>query len=134
MPEPEQTAPAPEQTASAPEQSPEQLLDTIYRHVAERMQNGATAAEVEKELLDMGLEAETAATIVANIKQAITKVKVDAGRKNMLYGALWCIGGLIVTVISYQAAEGGGKYVLAWGAILFGAIQFFRGLAQSTGD
>jgi hypothetical protein len=48
----------------------------------------------------------------------------------MLYGALWCIGGLVVTVISYSAANAGGRYVLAWGAIIFGAFQFLRGLFQ----
>ena len=49
----------------------------------------------------------------------------------MFRGALWCGGGILVTVVTYLAAEnspGGGTYVVAWGAILFGAIQFFRGL------
>jgi hypothetical protein len=54
----------------------------------------------------------------------------------MMFGALWCIGGLLVTVLTYQAAAGGegGKYVVAWGAMLFGAIQFFRGVMQTSGD
>jgi hypothetical protein len=29
-----------------------------------------------------------------------------------------------------MAMEGGGTYIVAWGAIIFGAIQFFRGLIQ----
>jgi len=29
---------------------------------------------------------------------------------------------------------GGGTYVVAWGAIIFGAIQFFRGVSQSAGE
>jgi len=51
--------------------------------------------------------------------------------KRMLHGALWCIGGVAVTAFTYMAAAsgpGGGTYVVAWGAIVFGAIQFFRGL------
>ncbi|MCX6830010.1 MAG: hypothetical protein NT002_12135 [candidate division Zixibacteria bacterium] len=58
----------------------------------------------------------------------------NAGQKNMLVGALWCIGGIIVTVATYQAAvsRGGGTYFITWGAILFGAIQFFRGLIQAS--
>jgi hypothetical protein len=57
-----------------------------------------------------------------------------AGRKNMLYGALWCLGGIVITALSYQAAaKAGGRYVLAWGAIVFGGIQFIRGLLQSLG-
>ena len=45
----------------------------------------------------------------------------------MLHGALWCGGGILVTGITYLAASGGGTYFLAWGAIVFGAIQFFHG-------
>jgi hypothetical protein len=58
----------------------------------------------------------------------------EQAKKNMLYGALWCIGGIVVTAATYSSAEGGGRYVVAWGAIIFGAIQFFRGLAQLGGS
>jgi len=52
-------------------------------------------------------------------------------RKNMLSGALWCIGGIIVTVATYGAASsGGGTYFVAWGAIAYGAIQFITGIYQ----
>jgi len=56
-----------------------------------------------------------------------------AGQKNMIYGACWCIGGLAVTLLSLAAASGpgGGRFIMAWGAIIFGAIQFFKGAAQA---
>lgn len=47
--------------------------------------------------------------------------------KKMLHGALWCGGGILVTGITYLAASGRGTYVVAWGAILFGAFQFIQG-------
>ena len=69
-----------------------------------------------------------------------TKIKVIAeaaritnalGKKNMLYGALWCIGGTIITVGTYTAASsGGGTYFITWGAIIFGALQFLQRLYQ----
>jgi len=46
----------------------------------------------------------------------------------MIYGALWCGGGILITALTYTMAIGGGTYIIAWGAILFGAIQFFKGL------
>ncbi len=58
----------------------------------------------------------------------------DAASKNMLIGGLWCGGGLIVTIATYSAASGGGSYVVAWGAILFGGIQFMRGLGGYFAD
>lgn len=54
----------------------------------------------------------------------------DSGKavKKMIFGALWAIGGTIGTVLSYSAASGGGKYMVFWGAILFGAVDFLIGL------
>jgi len=54
-----------------------------------------------------------------------------AANKRIFWGAVWCGGGILVTVLSYAAAASspvGGTYVIAWGAILFGAIQIFRGI------
>jgi hypothetical protein len=61
------------------------------------------------------------------------KAKRNIGAKNMLYGALWCGGGLVVTGISYSMAtsgSGGGTYFVTWGAVIFGAYQFVKGLVQ----
>jgi hypothetical protein len=52
----------------------------------------------------------------------------------MIFGGLWCVGGILVTAVTFAGAAGagGGTYVVAWGAILFGAIQFFRGMSQAA--
>lgn len=55
----------------------------------------------------------------------------EAGQRNMLIGGVICLIGLAVTAVSFMAAQGGGGFILAWGAILFGGIQFFRGVAQA---
>jgi hypothetical protein len=112
-----------------------QALEDAYRFAGQQMRNGVALAVIEKSLIERGLDAETAAIAISNLKQAKAKALKNAGHKNMLHGALWCIGGIVVTALSYQAAAnaGGGRYVLAWGAILFGGIQFFRGLIQSLG-
>ena len=59
-----------------------------------------------------------------------SEAKRKAGVKNMLVGAAWCIGGTVITAVTYSTAKGGGTYVVAWGAIVFGAIQFLKGLFQ----
>ena len=69
------------------------------------------------------LEAET--PVVEGSPDALAD---DRARRDMLVGGLWCLGGIAVTVLTYSAASGGGTYFVAWGAIVFGAIQFFRGL------
>jgi hypothetical protein len=49
----------------------------------------------------------------------------------MIYGALWAVGGTAATVgtlVSASHKSGGGTYFVAWGAIIFGIIDFIRGL------
>lgn len=117
------------------EPTPEQVVESIYRFVAEQMHNGVAPSEIKKVLIENGLSEETAATVINNMKEAQAQAHKEAGKKNMIFGALWCIGGILVTALTYQAASsGGGSYVVAWGAIVFGAIQFFRGVAQSAGE
>jgi hypothetical protein len=48
--------------------------------------------------------------------------------KDVLYGGLWFAGGLIVTLVSVSSGRGG---FIAYGAVIFGGIQFFRGLMKS---
>ncbi len=54
----------------------------------------------------------------------------------MRSGAAWCAGGIIVTFITYiVAASGpfGGTYVIAWGAIVWGAVRFIQGWSARNG-
>jgi hypothetical protein len=51
--------------------------------------------------------------------------------RRMIFGLLWFAGGTVVTLGTYISAAqnpNGGHYFIAWGAILFGALDFFVGL------
>jgi len=53
-----------------------------------------------------------------------------AAQRQMALGALICIVGIAVTLCTFSAASSsstGGTYVVAWGAIIFGAYRFYRG-------
>ncbi|MDR3094395.1 MAG: hypothetical protein LBU62_07140 [Bacteroidales bacterium] len=65
--------------------------------------------------------------LYAQILEEKKSAKKKKANKDMIAGALWCIGGTIVTVMTYSAASSGGRYMVAWGAIIFGAIQFIKG-------
>jgi hypothetical protein len=51
-----------------------------------------------------------------------------AAVKQMVIGAVVALVGLIITVVTYKAASGGGHYVVAWGPAIFGLVAFVRGL------
>jgi len=52
----------------------------------------------------------------------------QVGKRNMLLGALWFGVGIAVTIGTMSSSSS--FYVIAWGAILFGALQFLIGLRQ----
>jgi hypothetical protein len=53
--------------------------------------------------------------------------RADVGA--MLAGGLVCLVGILITAASYATTPSGGTYVMALGAILFGAFKFLQGLS-----
>lgn len=74
-------------------------------------------------LVEKGLDTKTATTIVDNLREQILLARKETAKKDILYGTLWCIGGLIATV-----ADVG--YIF-WGAIVFGGAQLLKGVINS---
>ena len=55
-----------------------------------------------------------------------------AADNRIIYGALWFVGGILVTVCSYLSAARspyGGTYIVAWGAIVYGIWRISQGLS-----
>lgn len=112
----------------------QEIVNQIYGFTADMLYNQKKSVEETKAaLIGNGLKPEDADVLISNLQNQYKQEKKEAGNKNMLYGALWCIGGLLVTFLTYSAASNGGTYVVAWGAVVFGAIQFFRGVFQRIG-
>lgn len=112
----------------------QEIVNKIYGFTADMLYNQKKSIEETKAaLIENGLRAEDADVVIANLQNQYKQEKREAGNKNMLYGALWCVGGLLVTILTYSAASDGGTYVVAWGAVIFGAIQFFKGVFQRIG-
>lgn len=63
------------------------------------------------------------------MQQTLNLDKTDKyqAKKDLLYGGLWLVGGLIITILTFNFGSIG---FIAYGAIIFGDIQFFRGLAN----
>lgn len=80
------------------------------------MQRGRTEREAEN----------MANRALGDIREAIQAAK----DKDKLYGGITLIIGLLITTLSYQFAEPGGKFLLAWGAVIYGGIRFARGFRK----
>lgn len=109
------------------EQSTQDAMQTLFNFAAEKMVAGQSNGQVIQDLIEIGVEREMA----ENIVNELDKVRRDANRKegykSMALGALIGIIGLVITIATMA---GGGGGIIAYGAIIVGAIQFFRGVYQ----
>lgn len=122
------------------ELSPEdqKALEELTKAIASELAEGKSQDSIAKELVKNNWPETKAKEFVAHIANALEQYKqspegrsqlASAYAKHMIYGFLWAAGGIIVTAVSYSAvAESGGTYVVAWGAVVFGAIEFLIGL------
>jgi len=102
----------------------QEAVNQIYDYAANLLVNeNKSATETKNALIDQGLDEESATIVVSNLEQQIKDAKKERANKDMLYGALWCIGGIVATVADIG-------YIF-WGAIVFGGYQFFKGLSNS---
>jgi hypothetical protein len=93
----------------------------IYNQAADLLVNhNKTSGEVIEALVKTGAERGQATVAVFEMEAQIADAKNSRAKKDVLYGALWCGGGIIFTV-----ADTG---FIFWGAIVFGGIQLVRGL------
>jgi hypothetical protein len=123
------------------------VLEALLSYASRRLSEGQTPTEVQLDLMAKGLDREPASLIVqklvserlregaqrsaadAETNRWAAQARSDEARSNMVSGAVICVIGILITVVTYSAAKGGGTYVVAWGAIAFGAIRLFKGLA-----
>jgi hypothetical protein len=104
--------------------SDQEIFNQTYSYAAHLLVNEKKTPEaVKTSLQEKGLDEAAATTIVDTLESQIQAAKKEGANKDMLYGALWCVGGIIAT-----AAHIG---FIFWGAIIFGAVQFFKGVANS---
>jgi len=107
--------------------SSQSAVNEFYNLAANMLVNEKkTTKDVQLALVGKGLSETAAFTIVHNLEVEIKNAKKEAGKKDMLYGALWCIGGTVATVANIG--------FIFWGAIVFGGIQFVKGAINYFGE
>ena len=127
--------------SGAPASNEQNAIEPLVQYVAQNLAAGKDKGGITKELVEQGWSKETAVRLVDDIEQELKRraeeyKRTPEGRqataaqykRHMLYGTLWAAGGTAVTIATYEAASEGGFFIVAWGAIIFGIIDFFRGL------
>ena len=139
-PDPPKPGEVPHSAASDP------VTAEIHAYVIDCLNHGSKPSDIRTSLMAKGLSPAEANRVVQSAvhRQTGGAFGDDAdisdvaalqaiGRRNMAIGGLVCVIGLVVTLGSMAAAgDGGGRFVIAWGAIVWGAVQFFRGMNQTN--
>lgn len=114
------------------EQGVQDFVNQVYENAVTLMfEQNKNIIETKNILIEQGLKSEDADIVIKNLQRQFKEEKNKIANNNMLYGALWCSGGLLITFLTYtSASKGGGSYVITWGAIIWGILQFVKGLYQ----
>lgn len=111
------------------EQNAEQAYANLLAYATTLHAENKTAREVQEALKEKGLTEELSATITDQSYQLYTGLLLKKANKNITWGAVWFVGGLVVTLVTMS---GGGRYVLCYGAIIGGMAQLISGLVQRS--
>lgn len=79
-----------------------------------------TPKQAVRQLCKEGLDEESAKLLVAQVQRESSKTEARGGARDIVVGAMWCLGGTIATIYN--------DYFIFYGAVLFGAFQLIRGL------
>jgi hypothetical protein len=98
-------------------------VNMIYNDAAHMLVNQKMSTEeTHQALVDRGLEAANAKIVMDTLNEQIRVAQLKKANNDMLFGALWCIGGTVATLANIG--------FIFWGAIIFGGVQFFQGLTN----
>jgi hypothetical protein len=120
-----------EQSVQEVEISEEELRE-LYLRAAEMIVDRTPVRDVTDWLVGQGVDPSHAQKVVAKMYEGNAEESRAQGQKNIVYGALWFFGGLVITLGSYTLASnaGGGVYLVTTGALAVGGAQLLLGIYQ----
>lgn len=124
--------PLPSQAVEPPRASTgsQQDLSGLYRLAAQELSRNQSPKTVAQKLTEQGVSAATANQIVGETQKVIKKALAERNKKRMTRGLIWMVIGIVLTCggMAFASSRGGGSYILFWGAIGYGLIDFIAGL------
>ena len=111
-------------------------LSDAYQDAATLFEAGKSKNEVAQTLHRDGLDRETAIDVTLDVCRMRGEELRRSGQKSVAVGGLFVVIGLALTIFTYAKASGsGGRYLVAYGPVIFGGMQLVRGLvATSQGE
>jgi len=83
----------------------------------------------DEEIKDEGLDIEGIST---KEKLILANVLKNKGKRRIIFGLLWIIGGLIAVLIQYATAVPGERVFIFFGAFVVGIILLIKGIKDNS--
>lgn len=133
VPQPVQTysSPMPPKLAEPPRTSAgnQQDFSGLFRFAAQELAKNQSPKTIVKKMIEQGVTPATADQIVIETQKALKKALAEKNRKRMTRGLIWTVAGIVLTCGTLAFASNlGGRYILFYGAIIYGIIDFIAGL------
>ena len=110
------------------EQEVQDFVNRVYDYAASLRLNSELSWEmVCEELVNQGINREDAQVVVDNLREQEHNARKIASKKEIGYGLLWALGGVLLTVISDW------KYIF-WGAVVWGIWLILKGINGKEKD
>lgn len=117
------------------EQTTEDVIDSAYTEAYKLViKQKKDVNEVDHILESKGLDESQRNSIIVSLlqiksdKKAKRELRIANAPSDILYGGIWCIGGITLTCLSLLLSDSIGIGFLFWGAIVYGIQRFVRGL------
>jgi hypothetical protein len=118
-------------TEDLPALTQAEQLQQSYLFAMNQLKSKTPPEQVEAQLITSGVTAPTSHALVGTLQATRRQADRAAGKRTLLLGGLWTVGGLAITLLGQAVAnERGGSYLILWGAVIIGALQFLAGLRQ----
>jgi hypothetical protein len=112
------------------ESAADEYSKLIWKYILEEKEKETTDKVIIEGLVERGLDEPEANEMLATTQEKLKQV-IDSSDTKMLVGGFSFVAGIFVTLATYSNAKmNGGIYIVAWGAILFGFISFFKQLSE----
>ncbi len=102
-------------------------VNHIVNFASEQLEKKIPYDDVVEMLKEKGVNEKLADEVVHTMINNENSEKSGSGFSALIWFLVF-IGGIAYTIYSYESAQAGGTYVIAWGAILFGFINMLKAL------
>ncbi len=106
-----------------------QFYSSIWSYVLDEKYAGNSNETIREAIIEKGVDEDNAREIILTMESKASAL-MKAHENDMLAGGLVFFTGAALTAATWASAIHGGTYIIAWGAIVFGAIRFFRGFSN----